>query len=152
MQRSCTGCRYFFCFYWPLFYSNCFVTAFFSRFGTKLLCWWIKIQATDQCQHVNDFLFHNNGFGLFAYKEINYKYFPICYIGLIPLIPSPCFSAVGGSQWRRRDGAALQIPTSSPHLPSSSPKEKRRCSIANPNFITTTSTLYLCSTFSKTPS
>jgi hypothetical protein len=30
-------------------------------------------------------------------------------------------------------------------------QEKGRCCIANPNFIPTTSTLYLCSSFLKTP-
>ena len=38
-----------------------------------------------------------------------------------------------------------------PHLSFSSPKEKRRCCITTPNFITTTSTLYLYSTLSMIP-
>ena len=38
-----------------------------------------------------------------------------------------------------------------PQLPSSSPKERRRHSISLLNFITSTSTLYLYSSFSKSP-
>ena len=51
-------------------------------------------------------------------------------------------------QFLRKARAVLGWPFE-PHLPSSSPKERRRCCITTPNFITTTSTLFLHSAFSE---
>ncbi len=78
--------------------------------------------------------------GLFAIRQASSSY------------PSP---DIASKAKQEKDRAALQIQTSylahRPHPSFPYPKEKGRSSITKPNFITTTSALYLYSAFSKYP-